>query len=133
MWAITDARRSVSNQHQTLLDQVRDALRLKHYSIRTEANLRGLDHALHPVSGNKRHPKDMGSAEVASVPDPPGRGKNVAASTPEPGPQRLALSVPRGARPRLEFALVDTLRAKKPKRLPTVLTRDESLRVIGGM
>ena len=28
---------------------------------------------------------------------------------------------------------VDALRAKKPKRLPTVLTRDETLRVLGGM
>ena len=28
---------------------------------------------------------------------------------------------------------MDALRAKKPKRLPTVLTRDETLRVIGGM
>jgi len=32
-----------------------------------------------------------------------------------------------------ELGNVDALRANKPKRLPTVLTRDETLRVIGGM
>jgi hypothetical protein len=32
-----------------LLDPVREKIRLKHYRIRTDASLCGLDQALHPV------------------------------------------------------------------------------------
>ena len=33
-----------------LLDQVRDVIRLKHYSIRTEETYRAMDQSLHPLS-----------------------------------------------------------------------------------
>jgi hypothetical protein len=46
-----------------LLAQVRDGLRLKHYSIRTEVAYLGWIKRYILFSG-KRHPRDMGEAEV---------------------------------------------------------------------
>jgi hypothetical protein len=48
---------------QKLLDQVRDAIRLRHYSYRTEQTY------VHWIRRyilfhNKRHPKDIGNAEI---------------------------------------------------------------------
>ena len=46
-----------------LLDQVRDGIRRKHYSIRTEqAYVEGIRRFV--LHYNKRHPRDMGAAEV---------------------------------------------------------------------
>lgn len=50
-------------QPRKLLDQVRDAIRLRHYSIRTE------DSYLHWIRRyilfhNKRHPSEMGKPEI---------------------------------------------------------------------
>jgi len=46
-----------------LLDQVRDALRLKHYSIRTENSYVNWIRRF-ILFHNKRHPNEMGAAEV---------------------------------------------------------------------
>ena len=46
-----------------LLDQVRDAIRLKHYSYRTEQSYVAWIRR-YILFHNKRHPKDMGSLEV---------------------------------------------------------------------
>ena len=45
-----------------LLDQVRDALRLKHYSIRTEQAYTAWI-TRYILFHNKRHPNEMGGAE----------------------------------------------------------------------
>ena len=46
-----------------LLDQVREAIRRKHYSIRTEeAYVTWIKRYI--LFHNKRHPKEMGSAEI---------------------------------------------------------------------
>ncbi len=46
-----------------LLDQLRRAIRLRHYSIRTEHTYVNWVYRF-IVFHNKRHPKDMGSAEI---------------------------------------------------------------------
>ncbi|WP_425500604.1 phage integrase N-terminal SAM-like domain-containing protein [Sodalinema gerasimenkoae] len=46
-----------------MLDQVRDAIRLKHYSYRTEQSYVAWIRR-YILFHNKRHPKDMGSLEV---------------------------------------------------------------------
>jgi hypothetical protein len=43
-----------------LLDQVRDTIRLKHYSIRTEQSYLGWARRF-ILFHNKRHPRDMGA------------------------------------------------------------------------
>ncbi len=54
---------NISIQPTKLLDQVRDKIRLKHYSIRTEqAYTDWIKRFI--LHFGKRHPRDMGAAEV---------------------------------------------------------------------
>jgi hypothetical protein len=53
----------MQNPPKKLLDQVRDAIRLKHYSYRTEETyVQWIVRYI--LFHNKRHPKDMGSPEI---------------------------------------------------------------------
>lgn len=63
-----------------LLDQVRDAIRLKHYSYRTEQSYVAWIRR-YILFHNKRHPKDMGSLEVEAFLTHLAITENVAAST----------------------------------------------------
>jgi hypothetical protein len=111
-----------------LLDQVRDALRLKHYSIRTENSYVDWIRRYILFHG-KRHPNEMGTAEVEAFLTHLAVKGNVAAPT-----QNQALSALLFLyRDMLHKDLgpIDALRAKKPKRLPTVLTKEEVRRVLG--
>ena len=106
-----------------LLDQVRDLIRLKHYSIRTEALYVQWVRRFILFHG-KRHPREMGEAEVEAFLTHLAVEGGVAAAT-----QNQALSA-------LLFLYREVLgvdlpwldnvtRAKKPARLPTVLTQAE--------
>ena len=67
-------------QPKKLLDQVRDVLRLKHYSIRTEDSY--VDWIRRFILFHKkRHPKDMGRAEVEAFLTHLAVEGNLAAST----------------------------------------------------
>ena len=105
-----------------LLDRVRDALRLKHYSIRTEeAYVNWIKRYIY--FHNVRHPAEMGASEVQAFLTHLAVEENVAAST-----QNQALSALLFLYRQVlnqDLGPIDALRAKKPKRLPTVLTRDE--------
>ena len=54
---------AMESRPRKLLDQVRDAIRLKHYSYRTEQSYVGWIRR-YILFHNKQHPKDMGGAEV---------------------------------------------------------------------
>jgi len=113
-----------------LLDQVRDVLRLKHYAYRTEqAYVDWITRYI--LFHGKRHPQDMGSAEVQAFLTHLAVEKNVAASTQTQALSALLFLYREVLHQDLDH--IDALHAKKPQRLPTVLTRDETLRVIGGM
>ena len=109
-----------------LLDQVRDAIRLKHYSICTEeAYVNWIKRYIY--FHNVRHPAEMGASEVQAFLTHLAVEENVAAST-----QNQALSALLFLYRQVlnqDLGPIDALRAKKPKRLPTVLTRDEVHRV----
>ncbi len=111
-----------------LLDQVRDALRIKHSSIRTEqAYVNWIKRFI--FFHHKRHPRDMDVPEVEAFLSYLAGDERVAAS-----PHNQALSallfLYREALHQ-NLGLVDALRAQKPRRLPTVLTRDEVQRLLG--
>jgi integron integrase len=112
-----------------LLDQVRDAIRLKHYSMRTEQSyVTWIKRYI--FFHNKRHPKEMGAAEIEAFLTHLAVQQKVASST-----QNQALSALLFLyRDVLKLPLkrpIDAIRARKPKRLPTVLTKDEALLVMG--
>ena len=106
-----------------LLDQVRDRLRLKHYSIRTERAYVGWVKR-YIIFHGKRHPSEMGKLELEAFLTSLAVQRNVSAST-----QTQALSALLFLYKEvlgLEFPWLDAVtRAKKPMRLPTVLTADE--------
>ena len=111
-----------------LLDQVRDAIRVLHYSYKTEESYLGWVRRYILFHG-KRHPRELGSAEVtAFLSDLATRGQ-VAASTQNQALAALLFLY----RHVLELDLPwlnEVVRAKRPQRLPTVLTQEEVRRVL---
>ncbi len=111
-----------------LLDQVRDRVRARHYSLRTEETyLRWVRDFI--LFHRKRHPKEMGAVEFSDYLTHLAVDRNVAAST-----QNQALSA-------ILFLYRDVLgvelgwvegvvRAKKAARLPVVFTREEARTVL---
>jgi integron integrase len=106
-----------------LLDRVRDRVRVLHYSIRTEdAYTQWIKRFI--LFHGKRHPQEMGTPEVETFLTHLAVDRDVAAST-----QNQALSAILFlyrevlGRPLDELGRIAP--ARRPERLPTVLTRDE--------
>jgi integron integrase len=118
----------MEHRPKRLLDQVRDAIRLKHYSIRTEESyVTWIKRYI--LFHNKRHPKEMTSAEIEAFLTHLAVQQNVAASTQNQALSALLFLYRDVLKTPLDIP-IDAIRAKKPKRLPTVLTKEETLRVI---
>jgi len=120
---------AVPNRRQPkLLDRARSEIRVRHYSIRTEeAYLAWIRRFLR--FHKMQHPRDMGAEEVNRFLTHLAVDKHVAAST-----QRQALSAilflyREVLSTKLPW-LDDVVRAKQPKRLPTVLSREEARTII---
>ncbi len=106
-----------------LLDQVQETLRRKHYSLRTErAYVDWIKRFI--LFHDKRHPAEMGSAEIAAFLTHLAVDEHVAASTQNQAYSALLFLYREVLQKEFPFPL-QALRAKMPKRLPTVLTRDE--------
>ena len=114
-----------------LLTQVRHYLRLKHYSIRTEeAYVQAIKRFI--LFHRKRHPKEMGAEEVRQYLSHIANQGKVSASTQN---QALAalLFLYREVLNR-EIGFIDGIeRAKRPLRVPAVLTREEVRRVLANL
>ena len=110
-------------QKPKLLDQVRDAIRTRHYSYRTEQAYVGWIRRFILFHG-KRHPAEMGKPEIEQFLTGLAVQQNVAASTQN---QALAalLFLYKDVLARDPGWLDDVVRAKRPRRLPVVLNRDE--------
>ena len=114
-----------------LLDVVRERLRLKHYSIRTEVQYVQWVRRFVLFHG-KRHPREMGAAEVtAFLTDLAVRG-NVAASTQNQALSALLFLYREVLAVDLPW-LDEVVRAKRPARLPVVLTHAEVGAVLSRM
>jgi integron integrase len=110
-----------------LLDQVRQVLRVRHYALTTEACY--VDWITRFILfHNKRHPRDMGGAEVEQfLTDLAVRG-HVAASTQNQALNALVFLYKQVLE--IELARIDAVRARRPKRLPVVLAAEEVQRVL---
>jgi integron integrase len=114
-------------QPPKLLDQVRQAILIKHYSYRTEQTY--VDWIRRFILfHNKKHPKDMGVAEVEAFLGHLVVVGNVAASTQNQALSALLFLYKIVLEQELES--VDALRAKKSRYLPTVLTKEETKAII---
>jgi integrase len=111
-----------------LLDQVRDVIRIRHYSIRTEqAYLQWIRRYI--LFHGKRHPRELGSDHLSTfLSDLAVRGR-VAASTQNQALNAIVFlyrEVLKQNLPRIE----GVQRAKRPQHLPVVLTRAEIKHVL---
>jgi integron integrase len=113
-----------------LLDQVRDALRLKQYAYRTEETYI-LWIRQYILFHNKRHPAEMGRPEVEAFLTHLAVDKKVAAST-----QNQALSAILFLYRyilKIELTDINAVRARQSRNLPTVLTPQEVRTIIAQM
>lgn len=112
-----------------LLDDVRARLRVKHYSLRTEQAYVGWIRRFILANG-KRHPREMGGAEVESFLTRLATHGRVAAGTQNQALSALLFLYREVLRQDLPW-MNNVVRAKRPRRLPVVLTRDEVTRLLG--
>src|SRR3989304_1408702 len=114
-----------------LLEQGRDVIRKKHYSIRTEQAAVGWIRRF-IMFHKEQHPKDMGEKEISQFISHLATDKNVAASTQNQALNAIVflykqvLNVDLG-----DFGHME--RARKPEKLPTVMSRDEAGRILASM
>jgi len=119
------------SQKPKLLDQVRFAIRAKHYSLRTEeAYVLWIRRFI--LFQNKRHPKDMGAEEVRQFLSNLAVNHHVAASTQNQALSAILFLYQHVLRQEIGW-IDEVVRAKKPRKLPIVLTREEVKAVLNGL
>lgn len=115
--------------HPKLLDVVRERIRLRHYSYRTETAYLGWIRRFIRFHGGK-HPRELGGPEVERFLSHLAVERGVAATTQNQALAALLFLY----REVLEVTLPwldGVVRAKRPERVPVVLSRDEVRRVLG--
>jgi len=111
-----------------LLDEVRDRLRLKHYSLRTERAY--VDWIKRYIwFHDKQHPLDLGARQVEAFLTDLAVARKVSASTQNQALAALLFLYKEVLGVELPW-LDDVVRAKKPQRLPVVLTVVEVQRLL---
>jgi integron integrase len=114
-----------------VLDQVRDRIRLKHYSIRTEKSyLSWIKRYI--LFYDKRHPKEMGEKEIEAFLTHLAVDLNVASSTQNQAFNALLFLYKQVLNIELDDK-IKVVRAKKPQRVPTVMAKNEVAKVIAAM
>ena len=116
------------NQHSPLVDQIRTAIRVRHYSIRTEKTY------LHWIRGfilfhNKKHPIKLGSTEVIQFLSHLAVKRKVSPATQNIALNALVFLYSQVLDKPLEN-LQGVVRSKKKKKIPVVLTELEVVNLL---
>jgi integron integrase len=111
-----------------LLDQVRDVIRLKHYSYRTEQSYVDWIYRF-ILFHDKRHPQEMGLPEIEEFLTHLAVHRHVAASTQNQALCALLFLYRYVLHQEIDCS-VDALRAKRSRYLPTVLSQEEAMAVM---
>ena len=114
-----------------LLDVVRDAIRTRQYSIRTEEAYLGWIKR-YIVFHAKTHPRELGAPQIEAFLTHLAVDEHVAASTQNQALSALLFLYREVLRMEIDLQ-INAVRARRPQRLPTVLTHAEALRVLGAM
>jgi integron integrase len=121
----------MQNQPRKLFDQVRDAIRTRHYAYRTERSY--VDWIKRYVLFHKkRHPAEMGAPEVQAFITFLAVDRQLSASTQNQALSAILFLYKYVLQKDVALPL-NLVRAERPSRLPTVLTHDEALAVIAIM
>lgn len=118
-------------QAPRLMDEVRRRMRLNHYSLRTEQAYTGWVRRFILANG-KRHPRELGGAEVERFLSGLAVDGEVAASTQNQALSALLFLYRQVLKIELPW-LQQMVRAKRPRRLPSVLSRDEVTQLLAMM
>jgi integron integrase len=128
-WASTMAQ--IASPSEKLLSRTRRLMRAKHYSYRTEKAYLGWIRRF-ILFHSQRHPVHMGREEIELFLSDLATKQKVSAST-----QNQALSailfLYRVVLGKPIESQIDAVRARRPKRVPTVLSKEEVRRVLGCM
>jgi site-specific recombinase XerD len=119
---------STEPRPQKLLDQVREAIRVKHYSYRTEESYVAWTRR-YILFHNKQHPKEMGCPEITAFLTHLAVTEHVAASTQNQALSALLFLYRHVLQQPLDVS-INAVRAKPSQYLPTVLTPTEVRDVI---
>lgn len=113
-----------------LMELIRQKLRVRHYSKRTEdAYADWIKRYI--LFHNKRHPKDMGVVEMEAYLTHLAVKRQVSASTQNQAFSALLFLYQQVLE--IELPRIDALRAKRPERLPVVLSVEEVREVLDGI
>lgn len=111
-----------------LMDQVREVLRYHHYAIRTEEAY--VSWILRFIKFNEtRHPKEMGKHEIERFLSHLAMNRNMARNTQDQAMNAILFLYKYVLRMPVNDK-IEAVRSRKPKRLPTVLSREEVSRLI---
>jgi len=114
-----------------LLDQVKDKLRLKHYSIRTEHSyISWIKRYI--LFHRTRHPKEMGANEIEAFLTHLAVDLKVASSTQNQAFNVLLFLYREVLNSDID-EVINAVRAKRPERLPTVMSKNKTVRVINAL
>ncbi len=114
-----------------LMDQVREVIRVHHYSLRTEeAYCQWIRRFI--LFHDKRHPRDMGEPEITAFLTHLAVNRNVSASTQNQALSALLFLYKKVLNIELDW-MNDIVRAKRPRRLPVVLSRSEVRRLLSAL
>ena len=119
-------------QGKKLLDLYRDAMRVRHYSHRTEETYVSWVRQ-YILYHNKRHPREMGVEEINAFVTYLVKERNVAASTQNQAISAILFLYRNVLNLPLDETALVPLRPTKPKRVPTVLSPLEAKKVIERM
>jgi integron integrase len=115
-----------------LLDQYSEALRNRHYSLRTEQTYTSWVRQ-YILYHKKRHPREMGVPEINDFISYLVNQKTVSASTQNQAISAILFLYRYVLNIQLEEKALIPIRPTRPKRVPTVLSREEAKRVIANM
>ena len=118
-------------EKKRLLDRVRDSIRSRHYSLRTEQSY---SHWIrrYILFHGKRHPDEMGEKEISQFLTDLAVNRKVSASTQNQALSALLFLYTQVLGQKLDW-LDDVVRAKRPRRLPVVLTQSEVFSLLDNM
>ncbi len=112
-----------------LLDQVRQAISTRHYSVKTEEAYVGWIKRF-IFFHNKRHPAEMGEVEIGEFLSCLATDSHVSASTQNQALNAVLFLYREVLRKDIGY-VNGVVRAKRPRRLPVVLTRQEVRSILG--
>ena len=111
-----------------LLDQVRQIIRVKHYSMRTEESyINWIKRFI--FFHDKKHPIEMGEEEIGQFITYLAKNKRVSASTQNQALCAIVFLYKNVLKKELENT-ISIYWSKRPKKLPVVFTKDEAIKVL---